>query len=372
MTKLFAVVNGEVIESLEENTTPTYTRIHFLLNELRNFEDMEVMFISFHLLPKKGPVSVLYNNVLKTAVAMRSALLLILYRPGVYFAYPHSLTTMQNRALFWLCKMINLKIILDIHDTIEQANAVGTGKSALSEAYESYCFKESTLLLPSMDGPLWRRLMRAYRVSKDKRIVYLPNAFEEEFIKYYPDPYKSQSNRFNVCYIGAISKNRGIELLIEACFNLHERHPELKLLLLGDYGVGISEKMKRFISESDFITLKEIPRKDIPRSFAAIDLFVMPYNPHEEYMNSVTPTKLFEYIGTGKPILCTQCESIMDIGSDGSIMYVDYELEDFKLKIETLIKSPKLREEMSKKLFSLRKKHTWMERAERMYKELKA
>jgi hypothetical protein len=30
MTKLFAVVNGEVIESLEENTTPTYTRIHCL------------------------------------------------------------------------------------------------------------------------------------------------------------------------------------------------------------------------------------------------------------------------------------------------------------------------------------------------------
>ena len=87
-------------------------------------------------------------------------------------------------------------------------------------------------------------------------------------------------------------------------------------------------------------------------------------------MSSITPTKFFEYIGTGKPILCTKCESLIDIGSDGSIVYVDYELEDFKSKIETLINSPELREDMSKKLLKLRKEHTWSERANRIYNEL--
>lgn len=372
MTKLFAVINGKVIEDLEENTTPTYTRIHYLLNELKNFEDMEVISISFHLLPKKGLVSILCNNVLKAAVALRSALTLVLFRPLVYFAYPHSLTTVQNRAIFWLCRMIDLKIILDIHDTVEQANAVGTGRSKLNEAYEGYCFRESTLLLPSMDGPLWRRLQEDYEIPDNKRIVYVPNAFEEEFIDYYPKPYKSQGDRFNVCYIGGITKNRGVELLVQACSELQKRYPQLRLLLFGTYGEAMPGETKNIISKSDFIIMREIPRKDIPRSFGDIDLFVMPYNPHEIYMSSITPTKFFEYIGTGKPILCTKCESIEGIGSDGSIMYVDYELEDFKSKIETLIKSPELREEMSKKLLNLRKKHTWKERASRIYKELLA
>ncbi|MGB5099206.1 MAG: glycosyltransferase family 4 protein [Methanothrix sp.] len=370
MIKLFAVINGEVIEDLEENTTPTYTRIHYLLNELENFEDMEVISISFHLRPKKGLVSILCNNMLKAAVALRSALTLVLFRPFVYFAYPHSLTTVQNRAIFWLCRMIDLIIILDIHDTVEQANAVGTGRSKLNEVYEGYCFRESTLLLPSMDGPLWRRLLEAYEIPEDKHIVYVPNAFEDEFIQYYPEPYKSQCNRFNVCYIGAITKNRGIELLVQACSDLHRRYPWLRLLLLGTYGEGISEQTSHLISESDFITLKEIPRRDIPRSFADIDLFVMPYNPLEIYMNSITPTKFFEYIGTGKPIISTKCESIRDIGSDGSIMYVDYEIVDFERKMERLICSPKLREEMSIKLLAIREKHTWKERADRIYKEL--
>ena len=364
---LFAVVNGQILTDLGENVSATYTRIHYLLRELGDLPGIRIDSISYRQLNGKDPGTVIYNNVIKTIVAIQTAWRLIEKRPLVYFAYPHSLTTVQNRAIFRLCKMINLELILDIHDTVEQANAVGTGKSTLNEAYEGYCFRESTLLLPSMDGALWRRLQEVYEIKDDKRIVYVPNAFEEEFIDYYPEPYKSQGDRFNVCYIGGITKNRGVELLVQACSDLQEHYPQLRLLLLGNYGEAVAAETRDIISKSDFITMKEIPRKEIPRSFDNIDLFVMPYNPHEIYMSSITPTKFFEYIGTGKPILCTKCESLIDIGSDGSIVYVDYELEDFKSKIETLINSPELREEMSKKLLHLRKEHTWSERARRIH-----
>jgi glycosyltransferase involved in cell wall biosynthesis len=367
---LFAVVNGYILADLGENVSATYTRIHYLLRELRDFPEIKIDSICFEQLNRKDFISVIYNNIIKNIVAIRTAWRLITKRPLVYFAYPHSLTTVQNRAIFRLCKMINLELILDIHDTIEQANAVGTGKSTLNEAYEGYCFRESTLLLPSMDGALWRRLKEFYEIKDDKRIIYVPNAFEEEFIAYYPEPYKSQGDRFNVCYIGGITKNRGVEILVQACSELEKRYPHLRLLLFGTYGEAMPGETKHIISKSDFIIMKEIPRKDIPRSFGEIDLFVMPYNPHEIYMSSITPTKFFEYMGTGKPILCTKCESLEDIGSDGSIMYVDYELEDFKSKIETLIKSPELREEMSKKLLKLRKEHTWKERAKCFHDEI--
>jgi len=219
MTKLFAVVNGEVIEGLEENTTPTYTRIHFLLNELKNFEDIEVMSISFHLLPKRGLLGILYNNALKTVVAMRSALLLILYRPQVYFAYPHSLTTVQNRMLFRMCELLKLDTILDIHDTIEQAQAIGIGKSALNIDMESYCFTNATLIL-ALNRPMWNYLKDKYQIPQDKRVVFVPNAYEESFCELYPEPYKSIQNRFNVCYLGGLTKNRGIEILVRACQEL--------------------------------------------------------------------------------------------------------------------------------------------------------
>jgi glycosyltransferase involved in cell wall biosynthesis len=370
LMELFAVVNGEILKDLGENVSPTYTRIHYLLRGLSEFPHIKVSSISFKQLNRKDPIAVLYNNIVKSVVAIRTVWALIKNRPLVYFAYPHSLTTVQNRVVFRLCKMINLKTILDIHDTIEQASVVGSGKSTLNEAYEGYCFRESTLLLPSIDGALWRRLQKVYEITDIKKIVYVPNAFEEEFIDYYPEPYKSQGDRFNVCYIGRITKNRGVELLVQACVELHGRYPQLRLLLFGTYGEGMLAETKNIISKSDFIIMREIPRKDIPRSFGDIDLFVMPYNPHEVYMSSITPTKFFEYIGTGKPILCTKCESLEDIDSEGCIVYVDFELEDFKTKMEMLIKNPELREEMSKKLLMLREKHTWTERANRIYKKL--
>lgn len=298
---------------------------------------------------------------------MKTGWRLIKKRPIAYFAYPHSLTTVQNRALFRLCKIISLKIILDIHDTIEQVNAISKGKPRLTEFYEGYCFRESDVLLPSMDGALWRRLKTLYKITDDSIDVYVPNAFEEEFIERYPEPYTCQDNRFNICYIGGITKNRGVDILVLACVELQKQYPQLRLLLLSFYGEEIAEEIKHVISSSDFIIMKEIPRKDIPLSLTQIDLFVMPYNPHNIYMSSITPTKLFEYIGTGKPILCTKCESLKNIGSDGSIMYVDYDLDDFKSKIEMLINCPDLREEMSEKLLKLRKQHTWKERANRIH-----
>jgi len=372
MIELFAAVNGCVLDDLGENVSATYTRIHYLLRGLRDFPDIWIDSIGFEQLDQNDFRAIIYNNIIKTIVAIRTVWRLIKKRPLVYFAYPHSLTTVQNRAIFRLCKMINLEIILDIHDTIEQASAVGTGRSTLNEAYESYCFRESTVLLPSMDGALWRRLQEDYKIPYNKRIIYVPNAFEEEFIDCYPEPYKSQGDRFNICYIGGISKNRGVDLLVKACSELQKRYPQLRLLLFGICGEGTPAETKHLINNSDFIILKEIPRKEIPLSFGDIDLFVMPYNPNEIYMSSITPTKFFEYIGAGKPVLCTKCESLKDIGSDGSIMYVDYELEDFKSKIEMLIKSPELREEMSKKLLNIRKEHTWKERADRIYKEILA
>jgi len=66
-----------------------------------------------------------YNNIIKTEVAFRSAITLMRLKPIVYFAYPHSLTTVQNRALFWFSVLLKLNVVLRIHDTVEQAKVIG-------------------------------------------------------------------------------------------------------------------------------------------------------------------------------------------------------------------------------------------------------
>ncbi|UEC43854.1 MAG: hypothetical protein METHAR1v1_1750004 [Methanothrix sp.] len=376
MKKIFAVINGHILENFGTNTSPTYTRINQLLTEMNKLDDIEIISIQFkqfsqclaHGEPRNELLrtyinffSVIYNNIVKTIVLAKSIFILIKIKPLVYFAYPHSITTIQNRLVFKFCKLFKFSIILDIHDTIEQATAISNGISAINSRIEDYSLRNSTLLLP-LNGQMRNYIRNIYNLS-DKLIVPVPNAFEDELIEKFPDLYEYVSGRFNVCYIGGLGKNRGVDLLVKACANLHKKYEYLNLYLFGPYEFGLQNRTRELIEESDFIIRKLVPRIDLPDALHSIDLFVMPYNPDEEYMKFVSPTKLFEYIGTGKPILCTKCESLLEIGKDGSIMYVDYDVDDIERKIELLINCPQIRVNMSKGLFKMRSQHTWKTRA---------
>jgi glycosyltransferase involved in cell wall biosynthesis len=349
--------NGEILGDLQDNISASLTREHYLLNGLKMFSDVNLMSIPYKQLPRTGFVNTIYNNIIKSFVALNSALILLKKKPMVFFNYPTSLTTIQNRFLFRFCKYFNLKIIIDVQDTIEQVEAIGSGKAILTKELEQYCFKNSNLLL-MLNKEIWSYIKNKYNLSS-KDVVFCPNGFEKSFIEEYQDPYKSIKGRFNICYVGGITKNRGIDILVQASTGLQKKYPYLKLYIIGPYGEGISEELKETIETSDFIVREEVPRKEIRKIFKDMDTCIMPYNPNIGYLNRSSPTKLYEYIGCGKPIICTKCESLIDIGKDDSIIYVDYDIKDFKRKIEFLIEKPQIREEMSKKLIKIRSKYSW-------------
>lgn len=368
MTKLFAVVNGNILEDLGENVSPTYTRIHYLLNGLKQFSDINLSSVSYRLVEKRDILYRVYNNIQKTLAVIKTFWILLKNRPYVYFAYPHSLTTLQNRAIFHLCEVLGLYIILDIHDTMEQANVLGTGKPLFSSDLERKYIQKASLVI-ALNQYMWNYLKYKYQIW-NKKVVFIPNAYENEFCNLYASAYKSVVNRFNICYVGGLTKNRGIELIVKVCKKLHEKYPYLKLYLFGSYGEAISSELKETIENSEFIIRKQIRRKDLPSSLLEMDLLIMPYDPRNDYMNFSSPTKLFEYIGTCKPILCTKCKSLLDIGETGGIMYIDYDESDIKNKIELLILNPQLREKLSNELMNIRLHHTWQERAKVLHNAL--
>jgi len=355
-----------LLEDLGTNTSATYTRIHYLLKELNKFSDVEVLSIGFALSSKRGLMGIFYNNLIKSIAACKSALMIVFCRPIVYFAYPHSLTTLQNQALFRFCRMLDLDIILDIHDTTEQSEAVGAGQSRLNESQEEYYIKNSTFIL-ALNRLIWSHIKEKYKIVQDLKVVFVPNAYEDSFCKLYPHVYKRVENRFNICYLGGLTKNRGIEIMLKACEELHKKFPCLRLYIFGPYADNFDLQLKNTIDSSDFIQRRTVPRKDLIRYLDEVDLFVMPYNPSETYLNLSSPTKLFEYIGTGKPILCTKCESLLEIGENGGIMYVDYDPLDLEKKAEMLIMNPEIMERLSRELIAIRPQHTWGERAKAIY-----
>lgn len=364
MIRIFAVLNGRILHD-DQNGSPTYTRIRFLLSELVRYDDVRVDSISFRLLSRSDIAGRLYNNVIKTGVALRSAYRLLKDKPLAFFAYPHSLTTFQNRFLFLLCTVCGIPTVVDIHDTREQAAAVSNGHFGVRRGMEEYCFTRATLPV-ALNPIMWEHIQRTY-CPGEKPVIFVPHGFEGEFFTQHPAPYSPVEGRFNVCYTGALTKNRGIDLLVHSCTLLREKYPSLRLHLIGPYGFGISADLKRMIETSDFIMRTELPRSAIPAALTGMDLLVLPYNPQERYLNLTYPTKIFEYIGAAKPILCTKCEPLMTIDDMGGFMYADYSPEEMAKAIEYLIAHPEVRAEMGRALHRIREDHTWTERASRIY-----
>jgi glycosyltransferase involved in cell wall biosynthesis len=369
--KLLVIVNGEIIEKWGEDSFPTHARIYHLVNEIRKFDGINICYVSYQQLPRSGLLKIIYNNIIKTFVLIKYLFIVIRYSPHVYFEYPYSMTTAQNRILFKSCTLLKLKTILDVHDTVEQAEAIGNGRSVITKETEKYCLEKATLI-SSLNPSMWDRITERYNLPKGKRVVFVPNAFEESFLQEFKDAYRSIKGRFNICYIGGLSKNRGIDILTQSCTELHKKYPNIRLYLFGEYGKEISEDVKRIIESSDFILRRVVPRKMLAEQLRDIDLFVMPYNPGVDYLNFSSPTKFFEYIGTGKPIVSSKCKSLLDIGKGGAIIYFDYNESDLKSKIEMLIASPEMRDSISKKTMYLRADHTWKKRAEVLYDAIRS
>ena len=367
--KLLVTVNGKLLEEWGEDAHPTHSRIYHIINELKKFNDVEVSYIRFKQMPRSNLINRMYNNIIKSRVALQYLLKIIRYNPVVYFEYPYYMTVLQNQIVFRICVLLGIKTILDVHDTMEQSEAISNGVSAMNREMERYCFLNATVISFSLNPAMWARLSEMYQIPEEKKVVFVPNAFEESFIGEHQEAYKSVEGRFNICYIGGLGKNRGVDILVRACLHLHGKYPCIRLYLFGEYSEGFSEDIIDIIESSDFITRKVVKRKDLPGMLKDMDLFVMPYNPKIDYTNLCSPTKYFEYMATGRPILSTKCKSILDL-AEGGVIYADYNVIDFEEKIEKLMTNQELREKLSAEQESQRCSHTWQERAKRIHDAL--
>jgi len=154
--------------------------------------------------------------------------------------------------------------------------------------------------------------------ANEKKIVVNPNGVDPA--KFSPDingneiriKYKLDEF-FVVGFIGTFSRWHGVETLFDAAVIVLSKNDKIRFLLIGDGNLksNLELKTEQLNLKDKIIFTGIVPHDKAPEYLAACDILVSPhlgFETGERFFGS--PTKLFEYMAMGKPIIASELEQI--------------------------------------------------------------
>ena len=150
------------------------------------------------------------------------------------------------------------------------------------------------------------------------RVVVVPNGVNVQEIMHVADEAGTTNPRQEplIGWVGAFCQWHGTEVLVRS---LRLLSPSVRLLLIGDgERRPACESIARELGISDRVELTGVlPHGEAIRRLAQCDVLVSPHVeiPNQRFFGS--PTKLFEYMAIGRPIVASRLEQLGEVLEDG-------------------------------------------------------
>lgn len=112
-----------------------------------------------------------------------------------------------------------------------------------------------------------------------------------------------------VGFAGAVESYKLDTALLSA---MADERPAWQIILIGPAALGDPE-LDALTAKPNVRLLGLRPYVELPDYLAAMDVLVIPYRLNE-YTRGVFPIKFFEYMATGKPVVCTELPALVEYG----------------------------------------------------------
>lgn len=251
-------------------------------------------------------------------------------------------------------------------------------QQSLAEKIELLNLQLATLIVVVSDA--MKEQVMAQGIPAEK-ILSHPNCIDPQKFhpKIDPNPIRKKLNledKTVVGFIGTFGPWHGIDLLAKAIKPAITKNPNLHFLLIGD-GALLPE-VKKIIAENQVeshVTLTGlIPQNEAPDYLAACDILTSPTMPNSDGTKFFgSPTKLFEYMGMGKPIIASNIDQIGQIltHNENALLTKPGDLDSLTEAILTLSTSPELRAKLGQAAHQeATNKYTWQKNIEAVLKKL--
>lgn len=252
----------------------------------------------------------------------------------------------RNLLIGWLIqvlckKKVLLKITLDEWDTPDGVVKGRFGKLSL------YFYRRLDAIVAMTSGQL--KKLKNWDIKS--LMTLIPNSVDTERFK--KDRFNNNDLNISSCrllFVGALSERKGFDILLKVFKELCERHNNIHLTIVGDYGVDcksskfnkLLEKFNIKLTENDFKKISLQGQVENPEAFYRdADIFIFPSRLEGfgtvqiEAMASELPCVANNISGVSRDIFPSD---------DYGILINDNKVERYIFELEKLIENKKLRE----------------------------
>lgn len=187
-------------------------------------------------------------------------------------------------------------------------------------------------------------------------------------------------DKFVVGFIGTFGKWHGVVELAHAAVRFFEKYPEhrdeVRFLIIGSGKLFPEvETIIRNSPFADHIHLTgNVPQEESPRYLKCCDLFLSPHIPNPDGTRFFgSPTKLFEYMACGRPIIASALDQIADIFEHGESAHLvePANIEELADAIAALRANENYRTKLAEGALELmRSTYTWERHVERILRRM--
>jgi glycosyltransferase involved in cell wall biosynthesis len=267
-------------------------------------------------------------------------------------------------------KALGAKVVLDLHDPMPELmktifRVSEENRSVqLMKRLEKWSITQADLVVTV--NLACRRIFSSRSCSTDK-IAVVMNAPDSKIFQFREAAAESMANRdgkrtFVIMYHGSLVERNGLDIAIDALSRVRQTVPNAELHVFGPR-TAFLDRMEAVAQEKG---LQNCVRYLGPRNLEQLvteiskcDLGVIP-NHRNAFTDINTPTRMFEYLSLGKPVIAPSTLGITDYFDKESLLFFEPgDAADLARQIEFAYFHPREMSEIACRGQNVYREHTW-------------
>ena len=271
-----------------------------------------------------------------------------------------------------LPKLLGAKIILDLHDPMPELMQTifklpeDSSNVRLLKRLEKWSIAFADLVLTVN---LACKKIYSSRSCPSEKIHVVLNSPDDEIFRYQPPSLNGTNGNgatalepFDILYHGSLVHRNGFDLAVDALEKVRDKVPAARLTVCGastPYFESVMEAARERNLDSSIRYLGARNLDQIVESIRACDLGIIP-NHRNIFTEINTPTRIFEYLALGKPVIAPKAQGIQDYFGDRDLLYFDLgDADDLARQIERAYLNRRELTETVKRGQEVYRAHTW-------------